>query len=298
MNNIVENKRFSFLAELSNMRSAIMGVAILWIMLFHSGLEAPDNIVLRSLWYVFVSFGGGVGVNLFFILSGFGLYYSVSKYSAADKVDWWTWFKKRLVRLLPSYLIVSVAYYLMKGDLSLYNILQLNFWIAGVRDFWFIPGIMVCYFLFPVIYTAAKRWGYGKTTIALLIILIVGNILFEAFSSHFSKIEIFTWRIPCFVVGVYLGRLSKTLPRYNKLLVYGVLLAALALCFAITGISRAFFLIGTVSLLPVLTAFLWILKNFTPPHSDYNRLLWNKEFADLSFACVGRSSGTNNGVEV
>ena len=253
MNNIVENKRFSFLAELSNTRSAIMGVAILWIMLFHSGIEAPENIVLRALWYLFVSFGGGVGVNLFFILSGFGLYYSVSKYSAADKVDWWTWFKKRLTRLLPSYLIVSVAYYLMKGDLSLYNILQLNFWIDGVRDFWFIPGILACYILFPAIYTAAKKRGYGKTTIALLIILVVGNILFEAVSSHFSKIEIFTWRIPCFVAGVYLGYLSKVQPQYNKLLVYGTLLATLVLCFVFTGMSRAFFLVGTVCFLPVLT---------------------------------------------
>lgn len=265
MNNIAENKRFSFLAELSNMRSAIMGIAILWIMLFHSGIEAPDNIVLRALWYLFVSFGGGVGVNLFFILSGFGLYYSVSKYSDADKVDWWMWMKKRLVRLIPSYLIVSITWYLMKGDLSLYNILQLNFWIDGVRDFWFIPGILVCYFLFPVIYAAAKKWGYGKTTIALLLILVVGNILFEAFSSHFSKIEIFTWRIPCFVVGVYLGYLSKVQPKYNKLLVYGVLLAALAACFVFTGMSRASFLVGTVCFLSVLTGLLWGLKKLAPP---------------------------------
>ena len=247
------------------MRPAIMGVAILWIMMFHSGIEAPNNNVLRALWYCFVSFGGGVGVNLFFILSGFGLFYSVDKYSNSRKVDWWMWIKKRLVRLLPSYLIVSFAYYLMKGDLSLYNILQLNFWIDGERDFWFVPAILVCYLLFPGIYIASKTWGYGKTTIVLLLIFVFGNIVLQIFSHYYNKIEIFTWRIPCFVLGVYLGYLLKVQPQYNKLLVDGVLLAALAICFVLTGMSRVFFLIGTVCLLPVITFLLDALKKLSPP---------------------------------
>lgn len=54
-----------------------MGIAIIWIVLFHSNISAPDNFFLRALWYLFVSFGGGIGVDIFFILSGFGLFYSV-----------------------------------------------------------------------------------------------------------------------------------------------------------------------------------------------------------------------------
>ena len=54
-----------------------MGIAIIWIVLFHSNISAPDNFFLRALWYLFVSFGGGIGVDTFFILSGFGLFYSL-----------------------------------------------------------------------------------------------------------------------------------------------------------------------------------------------------------------------------
>ena len=45
---------------LSKYRSEIMGICIIWIMLFHSGIDAPDNKFFRALWYLFVSFGGGV----------------------------------------------------------------------------------------------------------------------------------------------------------------------------------------------------------------------------------------------
>lgn len=65
------------LSALSKYRSELMGIAIIWIVLFHSNISAPDNFFLRVLWYLFVSFGGGIGVDIFFILSGFGLFYSV-----------------------------------------------------------------------------------------------------------------------------------------------------------------------------------------------------------------------------
>jgi len=45
---------------ISKYRSELMGLCIIWIMLFHSGIPAPENIVLRAIWYLFVSLGGGV----------------------------------------------------------------------------------------------------------------------------------------------------------------------------------------------------------------------------------------------
>lgn len=264
-NNITVNEsKYSFLEELSNCRSAIMGIAIVWIMLFHSGIEAPDNLVLRALWYIFVSFGGGVGVNIFFLLSGFGLYFSVAKYPKVKSIDWGLWAKKRVVRLLPSYLIVSIVYYLLKDDLSLYNILMLNFWIDGVRHFWFIPAIAVCYLLFPFIYLAARKWSFFKVSLILLVALSAGNFIFEACSDYYSKIEIFTWRLLCFVIGVYLGELVKNRPNWNVGILYGVTAILFAVSFVFNNLSRPTFVLGTVLFLPVLT---WIVNKieFAPP---------------------------------
>ena len=74
-------ERFSaHLASLvSKYRAEIMGLSIIWIMLFHSEIPVPSSIFLKVLWYVFVSFGGGFGVNIFLILSGFGLMFSALK---------------------------------------------------------------------------------------------------------------------------------------------------------------------------------------------------------------------------
>ena len=258
-----ENK-FSFLGELSSCRSAIMGISIIWIMLFHSGIEAPDNIVLRALWYLFVSFGGGVGVNIFFLLSGFGLFFSVAKYLDEKSIDWGLWAKKRVVRLLPSYLIVSIVYYLLKGDLSLYNIFTLNFWIDGVRNFWFIPAIAVCYLLFPFIYLAARKWGFAKVTLIMLVALFVGNFIFEASSDYYNKIEIFTWRLPCFVTGVYLGELVKNRPNWNVEILYIVTAVLFVVSFLLTSLSRPTFVLGTVLFLPVLTWMVTVIKHAPP----------------------------------
>ena len=266
MNNEITAKenKFSFLGELSSCRSAIMGIAIIWIMLFHSGIEAPDNLVLRAIWYLFVSFGGGVGVNIFFILSGFGLYYSVAKYPDAKSIDWGLWAKKRVVRLLPSYFIVSIAYYLLKGDLSWYNILTLNFWIDGVRDFWFIPAIAVSYLLFPFIYLAAKKWGFAKVTLILLVALFAGNFIFEVCSDYYGKIEIFTWRLPCFVIGIYLGELVKNRPNWKVGILYIVTAVLFVVSFLLTNLSRPTFVLGTVIFLPVLTWIVTIIKHAPP----------------------------------
>lgn len=51
-------KQIFSMEMLTKYRTEIMGACIIWIMLFHSGLKAPNNIFLKSLWYLSVSFGG------------------------------------------------------------------------------------------------------------------------------------------------------------------------------------------------------------------------------------------------
>lgn len=62
--------RFMLSAEdISAYRSALMGVAILWIMFYHSALNLP---ILNN---------GYLGVDIFFFLSAIGLCYSFEKNS-------------------------------------------------------------------------------------------------------------------------------------------------------------------------------------------------------------------------
>lgn len=275
-----------FFRGLSSYRTSIMGVAALWIMLTHSGLQCPDNIILKALWYVFVSFGGGVGVNIFFILSGFGLYYSVAKYDDQQKVRWGGWYKKRFIRIIPSYLIIAVVFYLMKHDLTLYNLLQLNFWLDGARDFWFIPGIVLCYVLFPPMYVLAKRLGFTATTAGVLVLLLLQCELIGLFvPGYYDKIEILLWRLPCFVIGVYMGYLSKEQVRFNFWLVYTLIFVLLVGCWRVQfiGQMRLLFLLGTLLFLPILVAAVHLI-NTPPPLTHIQKCFGvyrKKKFADI-----------------
>ena len=61
----------SSLSLLSSYRGALMGVAIIWVMLYHLG-DIDVSVIS-------VIFGVGYGgVDIFLFLSGFGLYFSFS----------------------------------------------------------------------------------------------------------------------------------------------------------------------------------------------------------------------------
>lgn len=279
---------FNLLHGLSKYRSQLMGVAIIWIMLFHSGIDAPDNFVLRAIWYIFVNFGGGCGVDLFFMLSGYGLVYSASKLSSSR--EWIPWIGKRLKRIVPSYLIVAVMYYMLCDQLSWYNLLQLSFLLDGVRDFWFIPAIIICYLFFPLVFGSCKKYGFRICcTVYVLLVLLGSVVLAHYLPDYFCKTEIFLLRIPCFIIGVYCGFLSKN----NLLREYGYFIAAsfclTALCFLISfpGDGRWCFTFGSVLIVQFIV---FVVQNINAGGGKLFiiRILWKEKLTNIPCACVHR----------
>ena len=253
------------LSALSKYRSELMGIAIIWIVLFHSNISAPDNFFLRVLWYLFVSFGGGIGVDIFFILSGFGLFYSV-KFIDKEVIsrNWGGWIVKRMKRILPSYLIVAILYYILKGDFCLYNLCQLNFLVNGIRDFWFIPAIVICYLLFPLFYQIGKKIGFRNMMIVSTLIVVAVTYALNYFNPiYYSKIEIFLQRIPCFVLGIYWGYLSviNSYKEYYLGIIFSVLLIPVCMYTHFVGSSRWTFFFMTIVFIQVLLLLLIYLGN-------------------------------------
>lgn len=201
----------------SKYRTQLMGISILWIMFFHSGIEAPESIVPRAVWYLTVSFGGGVGVNLFLIISGFGLLHSWQKnnilnikYLHSKKEGGGkSWTLKRLKRILPSYFLVAGLFYLLTAStvpIYFYKLSMLNFLMDGERDFWYIFAILFCYMIFPCIARIGDKYGYSIICGTSFLLCIVFCGLFEyLWKDSFANIEIFLQRIPCFIFGIYIG---------------------------------------------------------------------------------------------
>ena len=70
-------------SDISTYRGELFGASILSVVLYHYfaiflNTEAP-NTVIRILTKFYNSAVGSVGVDIFIILSGFGLYYSLSR---------------------------------------------------------------------------------------------------------------------------------------------------------------------------------------------------------------------------
>lgn len=187
---------------ISQRRSFLMGIAIILIMFCHNTVRWPHY---TELWKVFSQFAQ-CGVDIFLLLSGYGLFYSYQKKGGLF------FLKKRFKRIIPTYLIISGAYiffiYLMGGDVwqTIWDYSLVSFFLEGNLRVWFIAAILLLYLLFPLIYHIAKHDGVTLGTI----IVIWGVALGIAFCSNISVLNrinsIFIVRIPVFILGAAAAR--------------------------------------------------------------------------------------------
>ena len=164
-----------------------MGISIVTIMLFHA--------FGRSHLFAW----GSVGVEFFLVISAIGLYFSLSRDQRL-----FPYYGRRLMRILPAYLIVAVTYYLLMdwGNLEwgrfLYNLSGLCI-LEGRLDFWFIDLIIVCYLLAPFYYRLMKH----KHSIVLPFVTLA--VCF-ALGLRFASLEIALNRLAIFFMGLHLAR--------------------------------------------------------------------------------------------
>lgn len=88
------------LGNISRFRAEQMGAAMLFVILFHVALDRGDPFYgLRRC--------GNVGVDIFLFLSGVGLWFAWTKTPSVNH-----FYRRRLIRILPTWLICSTAFYL------------------------------------------------------------------------------------------------------------------------------------------------------------------------------------------
>ena len=198
---------------ISAFRPEIMGLAILWVVFYHCDID-----IAMSAWPLRVlKMTGYGGVDIFFFLSGFGLFYGwISR--PASLPDF---YRRRFVRIFPAYLLVVTAYHLLaalgRQKTSFIDFLSmatgLNFFLNRKDPtlLWFIPAIALCYLAFPVIFkllvkNGAKDAGFGRPLLAMAL----GVALSLAITpTDYNYLLIFTARLPVFFCGIYAAHLSR-----------------------------------------------------------------------------------------
>ena len=191
---------------LSKFRSELMGLACLWVMLHHNSFDWPISLDYLRRFALY----GNLGVDIFLLLSGVGLYYAWSKKPRLSD-----FYARRFVRLLVPYLIFALPYwvwrdlYLHQGDFLL-DLTQLSLPLKGVITTWYVPAMAAMYLLYPLIARflfSGERW----TRTVVLCALVMLPCLWLAYErvGIYRNCEIALTRFVIFIIGCALGQSVK-----------------------------------------------------------------------------------------
>lgn len=188
---------------LSRYRSELMGVAMLWVMLFHAyefhfGIPVLDAVKQ-------LGFGG---VDLFILLSGLGLYGSIVRRREAFP----RYFLRRCQRVLPAYWLVVGIYSLwlrMQGRISfttaLWSLSTLHYWFRIPGSFnWYVPALLMLYALAPAWVRLLERTRH-KGLLTLLVFPFAYGIYRLSIPLGLNYTSDFLDRMPAFALGLLAG---------------------------------------------------------------------------------------------
>ena len=190
------------LANISRYRGELMGIAMIFIFLFHIALPRSNMFFgLRRI--------GNIGVDMFLFLSGVGLWFSWMKHPSLKH-----FFKRRYLRVYPAWFIISCLYYIphfhgggVRAWVDLIGDITINwdFWLHDELKFWYIPAMMMLYLFAPPYMQLIRRHPVYRW---LPVVMILWCILVQYVSpihNAVGHIEIFWSRVPIFFIGINMG---------------------------------------------------------------------------------------------
>lgn len=201
------------LNNISKYRGELMGFAIIIVMLFHVSLSKT------SPWFGLRRMGN-LGVDIFFFLSGIGLWYSWAKQQNFKR-----FYLNRALRIYPAWLVIAGYYYVSNFrvghptyalpfggtgnavadswiDLAGDVLINWDFWLYDELTFWYVPATMMMYLFAPLYMQLLRkdRTFMWLTVLPLMWCIIMMYVV--PVHKAVGHIEIFWSRIPIFMLGI------------------------------------------------------------------------------------------------
>ncbi|MBQ8057557.1 MAG: acyltransferase [Ruminococcus sp.] len=181
-------------------RSVWMGVAMLWVVLYHTSGTLAGYSFFKNIGY------GGVDLCLF--ASGVGCYYSLSK---NDNVFEFT--KRRLFRIFPTYwcflpfwFVYAFKAFEMKVPDVIGNIFGVqNFTGKGNAFNWYISAILLFYILAPYLKMLCDKVGSLPKQLLVIALLFAFSVPFWNSFTYIITVS----RLPIFYIGMVFAKSSK-----------------------------------------------------------------------------------------
>lgn len=207
-NNSISNNGFRLIMQY---RNVIMGIATIWIYIFHAWIPIfnnPTGNITLFCHYIeeYIRKTGYCGVDIFLLLSGMGLTYSIKKGSLAR------FYYRRIRRVFIPYLVTALVCWPVKHWTIiefLKNVTGVTFYTQHIHTFcWFVPAIITLYLAFPLYYKffskAKSKFLFTALAISIwffISLLLHGHMRFDLYG--------FTNRIPVFLFGILFGEISQ-----------------------------------------------------------------------------------------
>lgn len=188
---------------LSKYRTELMGVAMLWVMVFHAWDLDMGHPLLE--WVRAAGFGG---VDIFITLSAMGLVMSLSK----KELPYSGFMARRAGRVLPAYYTVALPYTLFliiyKGipwSALVWNATLLYYWMRSAGAFnWYVAGIMTFYAVTPFCFRKLRAAKNRELLVGAGVV--VSFLLCQLFIQEgYWYITDVAYRVPVFFLGLLLG---------------------------------------------------------------------------------------------
>lgn len=256
------------LSKISRYRGELMGFAIIIVMLFHVSTPRSDMFYgLRRM--------GNLGVDIFFFLSGIGLWYSWTK-----RQDWLRFYKNRLLRIYPAWLIIVGWFYISRfnptrpsyalpfggtGNATVDSWIDLfgdvlfnwDFWLHDELTFWYVPATMMMYLFAPFYMELIRRHPIYRWLVVMPLMwcIIVQYVL--PIHHALGHIEIFWSRVPIFMLGINIAesvRQKMVIDRQAWWMVLLFFAASLASCIWLEQMRHGRFPLYTERMLYIVLA--------------------------------------------
>lgn len=184
-----------YLNNISAYRSQLMGYAILWIMMLHFTFTQ-----IKPLG--FIAQYGFAGVDIFMMMSGLGLFFSLEK---NNNICYF--YKKRFIRIFPTYYFIGIftSIYIYHDNFPnyLFRYSTIGFWTNDIFGEWYIPSIVILYAFAPYLKKLFDKKHLTILVFICIVILIAAYVIVAKeivpkYDPHFF----FLYRIPAFIFGM------------------------------------------------------------------------------------------------
>lgn len=205
--------------------NVLRGIAAVFVMIAHYILEIQGSSNLEIGSAKLFSWFGGLGVCLFFFLSGYGMQIRY----AHEKLNL-SFLARRFIRIYPSYIVLRFLFgwiQMIDNKLSTFKCLL---YILGIyKPMWFIVEILLIY----VLYYIASRFLNEHINICMTVMLIVMSALFYVndFEAHWYNANLL------FVIGAICAKYWSKITKFyfrafiRKIILTGIFFAIFSLLF-------------------------------------------------------------------